>query len=548
LLYQEEQHFGWDDSMHLLGKTDGRGAFAVDQLRSGAGYYYGISAPGHESVILSNIFAGQSNLIARVGPELVVRGRVIGSLESLQQIDGGPALYRSFSEMFGGQSWGNGEWVRLHVTNGGATFQFTNCVAGPVTLQGTGYEEEREVTAPIADWVVNLTEGKKAVAKDLPKREVIFRFKDPSGVPPRGTVSVGIPDNLEKNHLTMHSVEMEITNGEVRAEIAIGGQTSIEMKRMVGYWFNHWTIGNNGGMWIQVTNGTGPLVIEIPLLPAGAIYAKARNADGTPAGGLMFGVSELKRAPGRDNNNNVIDGGGDGYSDNAPRKWVSGPLPLGGTYQVYGSCGNSFCVSKPVKLTEANPDAEIELQFPPGKTFDGVVLDVNGKPLPEAELKPRFILSDEHTFILKSVFTDERGRFRIENMTPEFGGYWVEADAPGAMSEIVKLDFGSQPQTIRLKRGRTLAGRVVQAGTGYAIPNSEVRAGDFWRNNLPVLTARTDADGRFEFTTLGDGSYTFYSSDGQLIPDKKFRADGNTNVVLAVKLYEWSKAKPKAPQ
>src|SRR5208282_6367013 len=101
----------------------------------------------------------------------------------------------------------------------------------------------------------------------------------------------------------------------------------------VGYWFNHWTIGNNGGMWIQVTNGTGPLVIEIPLLPAGAIYAKARNADGTPAGGLMFGVSELKRAPGRDNNNNVIDGGGDGYSDNAPRKWVSGPLPLGGTYQ-----------------------------------------------------------------------------------------------------------------------------------------------------------------------------------------------------------------------
>jgi hypothetical protein len=88
----------------------------------------------------------------------------------------------------------------------------------------------------------------------------------------------------------------------------------------------------------------------------------------------------------------------------------------------------------------------------------------------------------------------------------------------------------------------------VQEGTGYAIPNAEVRAGDFERNNLPVLTTRTDADGRFEFTTLGDGRYTFFSSDGQLLPEKKFRADGNTNVVLAVKLYEWSKAKPKAPQ
>jgi hypothetical protein len=395
----------------------------------------------------------------------------------------------------------------------------------------------------MADWVVDLTATGKKEELNAPKREVVFRFKHSSGVPPRGSVQVEIPPNSDKNQPGEHSAELEITNGEMHTEIAIGGRTGIRgTKHMVGYWFESF-----GLMSIEVTNGPGPQVIEIPLVPAGAIYAKARNADGTPAGGLMFGVSELKRAPNVDKAS-LFEGGNDNRSDDAPRKWVSGPLPLGGTYQVYGSCGNSFCVSKPVKLTEANPDAEIELQFPPGKTFDGVVLDVNGKPLPEAELKPRFILSDEHTFILKSVFTDERGRFRIENMTPEFGGYWVEADAPGAMSEIVKLDFGSQPQTIRLKRGRTLAGRVVQAGTGYAIPNSEVRAGDFWRNNLPVLTARTDADGRFEFTTLGDGSYTFYSSDGQLIPDKKFRADGNTNVVLAVKLYEWSKAKPKAPQ
>ena len=188
------------------------------------------------------------------------------------------------------------------------------------------------------------------------------------------------------------------------------------------------------------------MVIELPLLPAGAIYARARNADGTAAGGLFFGVSELKRAPGRDDSW-PLDTGGDSVSDSAPRQWVSGPLPLGGTYQIHAWRGNLFCVGKPVKLTEANPDAEIELQFPPGKTLDGVALDADGMPARDAELKPTFDLQDGHSFGLKSVFTDERGRFHFEDMTPDLGKYAVEVSAPGMMTERVKLDFGSQPQT-----------------------------------------------------------------------------------------------------
>jgi hypothetical protein len=47
---------------------------------------------------------------------------------------------------------------------------------------------------------------------------------------------------------------------------------------------------------------------------------------------------------------------------------------------------------------------------------------------------------------------------------------------------------------------------------------------------------------------MGEGNYTLSFGDGQLVPDKKYRADGRTNLVLAVKLYEWSKAKPKAIQ
>jgi len=94
-----------------------------------------------------------------------------------------------------------------------------------------------------------------------------------------------------------------------------------------------------------------------------------------------------------------------------------------------------------------------------------------------------------------------------------------------------------------LHRGEHL---VVEAGTGYAITNAEVHA---WvvEGKLPQQTTRTDADGHFEFTTLGDGNNTFFCGEGQDLTNKKFHADGRTNVVISVKLYEWSKVKPKVP-
>ena len=238
-----EGHYQWTDPLRLLARTDADGRFTVNQLRRDTRLWLGVSAPGHESVLLQAVAGGKDALV-ELGPELIVRGRVIGSLDGLQRNNGHIALYRAFSEVFDSGSWGHFEWVRVRVTNGVATFQFTNRVAGPMTLSGGGYREQREVTAPIEDWVVDLTESRKTEETNVPKREVVFRFQHPSGVPPHGTVQVEIPDNLEKNHLTAHSAEMEITNGEVHSEIAIGGRTSIQPKRMVGYWFN-WA-GENG--------------------------------------------------------------------------------------------------------------------------------------------------------------------------------------------------------------------------------------------------------------------------------------------------------------
>jgi len=543
LLYQtgeNPEHYEWNDALHVLGQSETDGSFNLNQLRHGFKYYLGVSAPGHGSVILEKIPVGTSGLVVQLGPELIVRGHVSGDLTELPQIDKYRTLDLNYTEHFENNGYGHSEWVPIHTTNGEATFQFTNPTPGTVTLSGGSYREDRTVTAPIDDWTVDLQAAKTETAKDLPKREVIFRFKYTGNVPPKGTVSVTIPDDLNDKHRTAHMQDFEITNGEVHASIAIGGETHIQPQNMVGYWFNEWSVG-----YVTVTNGASPMVFEIPVIPAGAIYAKALNADGTPAGGLLFGVTELKRAPGR-NENSSLGNNFDSVSGNAPRKWVSSPLPLGGTYQIHAWRGNSFCISQPIKLTEANPDAEVQLQFPPGKNFTGTLLNPDGKPLANAEVKVNLTQSNAGGFDLKSVSTDEQGRFELHDMTPDLATYAVQADAPGLMAELVKLKFNGQPQAIQLKPGHVLGGHVVDAATGYPIPDTEVRV---WTQNdsLPQQTSHTDADGYFEFNTLGDSEYTLFTQEGQEISNQKFRADGNTNLTVRIKLYAWSKAQPKAP-
>ncbi len=545
LLYQTDiGNFEWNNSFGSLGKTDASGAFTLNQLRKGLRYYLGVSAAGHESVILDDIPGGSGDLVARLGSELIVSGHVIGNLNGLQTIDNAYCLSRNFSEIFGNNnvtvySQGYEEWVPLHVTNGVATFQFTNRSGGPVTLSGKdGYREERTITVPIKDWVVDLNQAVSTNAP-LPSREVILRFQSPSGVAPKGTVYVTVPSRMDIAQPGYQRKEVEIQNGEVHAQTFAGAFFNYEPARTVGFWFKQ--------NFIQpIEGGTNVLVIDVPVVPAGVIFAHAKNADGSAAGGLLFSAEELKRSPQRDENSPLSDGS-DNFADNAPRRWISGPLPLGGTYQIIAWLGNSFCTSESVKLTESQPDAEVELQFPPAKSFTGQVLDADGQPIRSGEVGVEFVAGNNHSFGLKSALTDEQGRFRVDDATPGVGKYNVIVSDPGCRAEKFEVNFSHLPLAMRLQHGHVLAGQVVEAGTGYVIPDAEVRA---WTDDgkLPSQTARTDGDGRFEFNTLGDKSYHVYVDGANFAANAKNEFEtGQTNLLLKVTLYQGSQLASKAP-
>ena len=535
----------WDDPMFSLGRTDDRGAFVINQLRSGISYYLGLSVPGHESVMFEKITAGQNDMVVRVGPELVIHGRVLGGLDTLFQYGKDRVLEHLIAEKFNGVGNSMVENVPVTVQAGVARFTFTNRLAGVVTLKaGNGPAErtfERTVTGPVDDWVIDLTSNNIAAANvPIPKRTVIFRFRDAAGNSPQGTVQVLIPDNTDPAHPTARYADLVITNGQAQADFPVGSWTECNPKRTVGYWFTAWSCRTN------VSNGPGPLILDVPVVPAGALYARAQNADGTPADGFYFSVAEVKRSPQRPEDFPLDNNDGVNNPSSGLHRWVSGPLPLGGTYRVTGWRGNTFCVSPPVKLTEAQPDAEVTLPVPAGQSFTGVVLNTNGQPVDGTSVNVGF-MTGEHGFGLNAVLTDAHGRFQVDDTTPGIGTYSVTVSVPGCQAGSQDVNFSRLPVTFQLKPGRKLAGVVVEAATGLVIDHAPVRV---WSENpkLPQQQVQTDENGRFEFTTLGDGTYHVTVDGGNfgMHFNDVFPA-GRTNLLLRVTLYPGSELHPQAP-
>ena len=96
-----------------------------------------------------------------------------------------------------------------------------------------------------------------------------------------------------------------------------------------------------------------------------------------------------------------------------------------------------------------------------------------------------------------------------------------------------------------------LSGQVVEADTGYAIPNAEIRA---WtvkgEGRWPQQTTKTDDDGRFKFDTLADATYTLYVG-GSTFADTRhkteFKAGQAAPLKLEVTLDPGSSLRPKVP-
>ena len=200
-------------------------------------------------------------------------------------------------------------------------------------------------------------------------RDVVVRLKAASGVPPRGTIDVQVQAHPDHPQEPCYETNVVLLNGEARLAVPEGASLEyLPNQSTLGYypWINNPWFKNT-----IVPAGDGPLVVDVPVLPAGIIAAHARNADGSPPVGLMFSVLMLKPFPAVAGKDYDFLDRGNQYSGNNPRQYVTGPLPLGGTYEILGWRDNTFCSSGPIELTEAAPDRVVELQMAPGQDLTG---------------------------------------------------------------------------------------------------------------------------------------------------------------------------------
>ena len=473
-----------------IAKTDLDGNFSIAQLPRSGRYWLLAQYPGHAGALFTNVQTGQTNLSAALGPEITVRGRIEGDLSALVR---GVGLSRGFNAIhqFGNDVSSIAQFVPVRVENGVGYFEYTNLVAGPATVWIGGWRGTTNATTSVDDWVVKI--GSETVA---PEREVVIRFENASGVAPKGTISLTIPGQIPNTGV---GNELEITNGEIHFNVFTGRQLSVSPGHMVGFWFNP----VNG---VKIIEGPGAQVITVPTIPAGAIYARALDTNGSPVSDAVFSVREIKRSPQVPENAFTLPGQGGIISGEAPRNYVASPLPLGGVYAIVAYRGNNFTASEPVALSETDPDRKVELQFHKGARVEGQVLTPTGEPATNAEVGLACDLLD-CLYVLTGARTDESGRFALQDCNPASGKLLIALRSPGLRSVSLRVDFKKLPLTVRLQPGLRLSGQVVD-DKGKPLSHAQVTAmSPSDSASVPPEQTFTDDQGQFELNSLSDANY-----------------------------------------
>ena len=416
---------------------------------------------------------------------------------------------------FDGSSSSYGHLVPLQLEDGVGYFDYTNPIAGPAVVNVGGWTFKTNTTSPVEGWVLQVPDAASA-----PKRQVVLRFERPSGVPPKGTIAVDLPTapgNAERK-------QFEIQGGEVRFEIPIGRAFAFGPASTLGYWFERKEV-------VGVHEGAGPMVISVPVVPAGAVYAEAVPEQDAPAGGVLFTIIELKKSPRMKNDSLLaLDSSSASSGSAAPARFVAAPLPLDGTYVIMAHRGNNFCGSEPITLTEQAPDKKIQLRFRESVSIAGQVLSPSGKPVARASVGLEYVFKNS-SFGLASVLSDEEGRFQFEDCNAADGNFTLTLRAEGLRSTFVRVNMKQLPISVRLEPGLKLSGRVVDQGSDEPVAGAEVRV-YAQMGELPSEVVRTDAKGRFEFNTLGDAEYRLFTkgSDFNNLPVAKPGTDRNITI------------------
>src|SRR5262249_54868347 len=129
-----------------------------------------------------------------------------------------------------------------------------------------------------------------------------------------------------------------------------------------------------------------------------------------------------------------------------------------------------------------------------GVALQGRVVDPRGKPLSGAAV----VVNQVRGVMRRDLKTDADGQFRAEGFEPRETQFVIQATGHATMVETLTLRPGLSPVEFRLKPGRPLRGRVVDA-SGKPAARAVVVAGLAGDWQAFQWRSETDADGRFRW-------------------------------------------------
>jgi beta-lactamase regulating signal transducer with metallopeptidase domain len=542
--------------------TDANGRFELSRLRRDRRYLLFVQAPGYGYRYVPDVQTDSHNIRVLLGEKKVIRGTITGDLSLLatDPRSGRPIIGVENCFTYPNSSGyvdSTGKSPAVTVRDGVGHFETDDFWGETVTLL---VGDERVRLDPLKDRLDNIMIDLRRPAQ----RRVVLRFATPEGGPPMEG-GVRIYHVLERapgqEPGSTTPQWLDIQAGQASCEIPVPSRLSYSIdfhqgKRPVGYWF-HAAHG------IDIPPGNEPFVIEVPVVPAGAIYGKILRPNGSRADKAHATLLVVKKPGTEEQWSAVFSELSDALSDGVDRGTFNAtPLPWGGTYAVVVYEDYAFAMSDAFTLDEKNPIVNVDLELPQGVDVVGQLLDVDGTPARNDVALQVSVKRGEASWSLSGLQTqpDEAGRFVFKNVNVGFRGECsIRVIAGRGYRPLThKIRNPRAPVVIHLEKGCRVTGTVLDDGTSRPVPGVEVyaytvedpkgRLSSTWE--MLEAESRTDEQGRFTFSNMAARRYSLNIRTANLADPRRpviITGGQKEPVVLRIRIPAGSELKPQEP-
>jgi beta-lactamase regulating signal transducer with metallopeptidase domain len=467
----------------IVGKTDEEGRFALEELKHGWGYALLIESGQRGVAIMDGVEAGERQVVT-VGPKKTLRGEIRGPLENLKVGSDGPCV-RVVQSIESAKYLGRRAefWkdVPVRIEDGVGRFEYSGLVAGEAVVIAGEHRVRSSVSDEEPSSMVSIDLG-EPVSSTVARREVILRFLQ--GAQPvriEGTVRV----NGFSAEVPREIVQKEYSgvDGTISIEVPAPGSVRCDRVNVVGWHF--------ANVFETVEPGGGPLRIDVPVVPAGAIQGHVTFSPGYSSDEASQVSVSTSRQDGKTLRKEgfFVEVGVDG-------RFFATPIPLGAECSVRVWAGHNVQVSETFTLELGDPLREVNLCLPEAITAVAEVVDPEGRPVSGLSVDLNWRRpEDEGRRWSSDRVTNHAGRIEFRGVNAEVPQYFVRINSRRTWQPtVVPLRVDGRATRVKLKRGERLEVTAIDSASGHPVPGVEIYA----HRPYSQVSADGNAPRRFE--------------------------------------------------